>query len=270
MRSMAPRALADSRLAAVVRFHQYGYARHARRRSIVRDGDERPGVARRDARAGRQRRSPKRSCSTSAPPAPRRCSSRSSRCPAKRTPPTTPSAALVNVESDKRRVLYIEGEPRWEYKFIRRAEEDDRIVQLVSMLRTTENKIYRQGIQDPKELAEGFPTRAENLFAYQALVIGSVEATYFTPAQRELIREFVDRRGGGLLLLGGRFSLADGGWGVSNLADLLPVVLPDAEGHVSRRSGDRGARAGRRGQLHHAAGRRSGGERRALEEAART
>jgi hypothetical protein len=45
-----------------------------------------------------------------------------------------------------------------------------------------------------------------------------------------LIREFVDRRGGGLLLLGGRYSLADGGWGVSNLADLLPVVLPDAKG----------------------------------------
>ena len=66
-------------------------------------------------------------------------------------------------------MLYVEGEPRWEYKFIRRAEDDDRIVQLVSMLRTTENKIYRQGIQDPKELAEGFPTRAENLFAYQAL-----------------------------------------------------------------------------------------------------
>ena len=54
-------------------------------------------------------------------------------------------------------MLYVEGEPRWEYKFVRRAEEDDRIVQLVSMLRTTENKIYRQGIQDPKELSEGFP-----------------------------------------------------------------------------------------------------------------
>ena len=64
---------------------------------------------------------------------------------------------LVNVESGKRRVLYVEGEPRWEYKFIRRAEDDDRSVQVVSMLRTTENKIYRQGINDPKELAEGFP-----------------------------------------------------------------------------------------------------------------
>ncbi len=64
---------------------------------------------------------------------------------------------LVNVESDKRRILYVEGEPRWEYKFIRRAEDDDRIVQVASMLRTTENKIYRQGINDPKELADGFP-----------------------------------------------------------------------------------------------------------------
>ena len=62
-----------------------------------------------------------------------------------------------------------------EYKFIRRAETDDSIIQLVSMLRTTENKIYRQGIDDPKQLAQGFPATAEELFAYQGLIIGSVE-----------------------------------------------------------------------------------------------
>jgi len=84
----------------------------------------------------------------------------------------------VNVESSKRRILYVEGEPRWEYKFIRRAEQDDRIVSVVSMLRTSENKIYRQGISDPKELADGFPSRVEDLFDYQALIVGSVEASY--------------------------------------------------------------------------------------------
>ena len=72
------------------------------------------------------------------------------------------------------------------------------------MLRTTQNKIYRQGIGDPKELEDGFPAKAEELFAYQGLIIGSVEAGYFTPAQQELIREFADRRGGGVLFLGGR------------------------------------------------------------------
>jgi uncharacterized membrane protein len=132
----------------------------------------------------------------------------------------------VNVTSDQRRILYIEGEPRWEYKFIRQAEEDDRMVQIVSMVRTSQNKIYRQGIADPKELAEGFPPRAENLFAYQGLIIGSVEAGYFTPGQQELIREFVDRRGGGLLLLGGQFSMADGGYNATNLTELMPTTLP--------------------------------------------
>src|SRR4029077_5287090 len=54
---------------------------------------------------------------------------------------------LVNVTSAKPRVLYFEGEPRWEYKFIHRSIEDDRSLQLASMVRTTQNKIYRQGIQ---------------------------------------------------------------------------------------------------------------------------
>ncbi len=133
---------------------------------------------------------------------------------------------VVNVGSEARRILYIEGEPRWEYKFIRQAEEDDRMVQIVSMVRTSENKIYRQGIGDPKELAEGFPSRAEDLFGYQGLMIGSVEAGYFTPAQQELIHEFVDRRGGGLLLLGGQFSMADGGWNATKLTDLFPTTFP--------------------------------------------
>ena len=51
---------------------------------------------------------------------------------------------LVNVEARKPRILYIEGEPRWEYKFIRRAVEDDPDIELARMLRTTQNKLYRQ------------------------------------------------------------------------------------------------------------------------------
>jgi hypothetical protein len=141
---------------------------------------------------------------------------------------------LVGVTDDKRRILYVEGEPRWEYKFIRRAEDDDKIVQVASMLRTTENKIYRQGISDPKELENGFPVRPEDLFGYQGIIVGSVEAGYFTPLQQELLREFVDRRGGGLLFLGGRFALGDGGWGGSSLVDLLPTYLPNSRSTFHR------------------------------------
>ena len=176
-------------------------------------------------------------------------------------------ARLVNVESAKRRVLYVEGEPRWEYKFIRRAEQDDRLLTIVSMLRTSENKIYRQGIDDPKELADGFPSRAEDLFPYQAIIIGSVEANYFTPAQKELIQQFVDRRGGGLLFLGGRASLGDGGWAASSLADLAAGYSAQQKRYISSRSGDGLADRGGRGQHHHAARRRSRGQCGALEKA---
>jgi hypothetical protein len=140
----------------------------------------------------------------------------------------------ILVSDAKRRILYIEGEPRWEFKFIRRAEEEDPTVQLVSMLRTSENKIYRQGIRDPSELADGFPVRPEDLFGYAGIIIGSVDADYFTPLQQELLREYVDRRGGGILFLGGRSSLSDGAWGASSMNALLPTFLPPGRNNFHR------------------------------------
>ena len=140
----------------------------------------------------------------------------------------------VLVSDAKRRILYVDGEPRWEYKFIRRAEDDDPTVQFVSMLRTSENKIYRQGISDPSELAQGFPVRPEDLFGYSGIIIGSVAADYFSPLQQELLREYVDRRGGGILFLGGRRSLSDGGWSASSLNDLLPTFLPRSNHNFHR------------------------------------
>jgi uncharacterized membrane protein len=141
---------------------------------------------------------------------------------------------LVNVENRKPRILYVEGEPRWDYKFIRRALDDYPNIEIASMLRTTQNKIYRQGTRDEKELADGFPSKADELFAYQGLIIGSVEAGYFTAGQQALIRDFVDRRGGGLLFLGGRASLSDGGYRTSPLADLVPTRLPEGTGTFHR------------------------------------
>jgi hypothetical protein len=142
----------------------------------------------------------------------------------------------ILVSDAKRKILYVEGEPRWEYKFIRRAEEDDPTVQLVSMLRTSENKIYRQGLTDPNELADGFPVRPEDLFGYAGIIIGSVSADYFTPLQQEMLREYVDRRGGGVLFLGGQSSLSDGGWAASSLNDLLPTFLPSGTHNFVRNS----------------------------------
>jgi uncharacterized membrane protein len=133
---------------------------------------------------------------------------------------------VLAIDDSKQRILYVEGEPRWEYKFLRRAIDDDPALQVVSMLRTTQNKIYRQGIANPTDLEDGFPSKQEDLFAYQGLIIGSVESTFFSPVQQQMIKDFVDRRGGGALFLAGRWALADGGYNVAPFNELLPVNLP--------------------------------------------
>ena len=143
---------------------------------------------------------------------------------------------VVNVQARKPRILYFDGEPQWEYKFVRRAMDDNPEIVVFSMERTTQNKIYRQPCpaggcpdgfkHDEKELEDGFPSKAEDLFAFQGLMLADVEAGYFTPAQQQLIHDFVDRRGGGLLFLGGRASLSDGGYASSSLSDLVPTKLP--------------------------------------------
>jgi hypothetical protein len=128
----------------------------------------------------------------------------------------------------------MEGEPRWEYKFLRRAVADDPALHVVSLLRTTQNKLYRQGIETPGELADGFPVRPEDLFGFEGLILGSVESAYFSDLQQEMIKQFVDRRGGGLLFLGGRASLADGGYDRPPFKELLPVQLPQRKNTFRR------------------------------------
>ncbi len=238
---IAPRALADSRLAAKITWHQRGYA-GAKLNLTIRDvsAAKAKTLAARTVSLG-----PDGNLQTETllfdigGAGAKTLEIAAAPMPGERNAANNTLTRVVNVGAEPRRILYIEGEPRWEFKFIRQAEEDDRMVQIASMVRTSENKIYRQGIADAKELAGGFPSRAEDLFAYQGLILGSVEAGYFTPGQQELIHEFVDRRGGGLLLLGGQFSLADGGWNATHLTDLLPTTLPTQAGTFRREADPR-------------------------------
>ena len=133
--------------------------------------------------------------------------------------------ALIDVRDRKEKILYFEGEPRYEYKFIRRAiPEGDNLI-ITSLIRTADNKYMRQGVDGPDELVAAFPKTREELFAYRSLIIGSLEAAALTGDQLKMISEFVDRRGGGLLMLGGPRSFAEGGWTGTAVADVLPVVL---------------------------------------------
>lgn len=137
---------------------------------------------------------------------------------------------VVVVRDRREKILYLEGEPRFELKFIRQAVEADENVQVVTLLRSAKGKFLRLSVDDSLELSTGFPTTREELFRYRAVVLGSVEASFFTVEQLRMLSDFVSVRGGGLLLLGGRRALAEGGYAGTALADALPLELGPSRG----------------------------------------
>jgi len=138
--------------------------------------------------------------------------------------------AWVEVVGEREKILYFEGEPRWEVKFMRRAVVDDENLQLVLLQRTAESKFLRLDVSDSTELEFGFPTTRQELYRYRALVIGSVEASFFTHDQLQMISDFVSERGGGLLFLGGLSAFAEGGWEGTPVEEVMPVILAEPTG----------------------------------------
>lgn len=157
------------------------------------------------------------------------------------------------------RVLYVTGQPNWEFKFLHRAIADDPQVHLVALFRVArrepkfvfrgragessnpmfrgfdhpdeETPRYDQPVnipaytRDPMELRGGFPKTAEQLFQYDGIIIDDVEAEYFTHEQMELMQRFVAERGGGLMMLGGADSFREGNYAGTPVASVLPVYL---------------------------------------------
>jgi uncharacterized membrane protein len=139
--------------------------------------------------------------------------------------------ALIDVINRREKILYVEGEPRPEPKFVRQATELDDNLQVVLLQRTAEatsnapDKYWRAGVDGPDELKDGFPTTREELFKYRAIILGSMEASAFSADQLRMLGDYVDVRGGGLLMLGGPHSFSEGGWAGTPVGDALPVVL---------------------------------------------
>ena len=147
---------------------------------------------------------------------------------------------LVTVEERREKILYFEGEPRFELKFLRRAVADDAQLEVVTLQRTADSKFLRLGVDSPDELVTGFPRTREELFAYRGLMLGSIEAGALTGDQLRMVAEFADVRGGGVLVLGGPRALAEGGYAGTAVGEALPLLLD---------AGARSAPGGRQGIL---------------------
>lgn len=162
------------------------------------------------------------------------------------------------------RVLYVSGRPNWEFKFLRRALASDDEVQLLGLVRIAKREpkfkflsrsgertnplfrgfgnqgdeqaeqydepvLLRLGINDKDELRGGFPKSLEDLFKYHAVILDDIESSFFTQDQMSLLQQFVSRRGGGLLMLGGQDSFVEGGYQRAAMGEMLPVYLDRTE-----------------------------------------
>jgi uncharacterized membrane protein len=132
---------------------------------------------------------------------------------------------LIDTRKDTIRVLVLEGALRPEFKFLKRAMEDDQVIDVASVSRTGPSQFYRQVARDPDHLSGGFPRDKASLYQYKAVILGDIEASAFSLEQLQSLEEFVRRRGGGFMMLGGRQTFAEGDYFNTNVADLLPLTI---------------------------------------------
>ncbi|MEZ4377902.1 MAG: vWA domain-containing protein [Gemmatimonadales bacterium] len=135
------------------------------------------------------------------------------------------TAGVLRVRAGPEKILYVEGEPRPELPFLRRAVARDSALQVVALIRSADGKYLRLGVDDSLELRDGFPVDRASLLRYRGVVLGSVEAGFFSGDQLRMLQAFVTERGGGLLALGGRDALGEGGYAGTPVGEALPLEL---------------------------------------------
>lgn len=131
----------------------------------------------------------------------------------------------IRVKEHRLPVLYIEGSPRTEFRYVRGAMVKDKDFRIVSILRLGGDRYLVQGAETDPELLKGFPKTREKLFAYEAIIFGDIEAKEFSKEQLAMVEEFVRKRGGGFLMLGGVNSFNRGGFVGTPIEKLLPIRL---------------------------------------------
>ena len=168
--------------------------------------------------------------------------------------------AVVDRGGGPFRILYVSGRPNWEFKFLRRALQEEDELDLVGLIRIAKKEarfdfrgrtgessnplfrgfgeededeteqydeavLVRMNTRDADELARGFPKEAEELFSYHAVIVDDLEADFFKTSQQALLEEFVSRRGGGFLMLGGLESFREGNYARTPVGRMLPIYL---------------------------------------------
>ncbi len=140
------------------------------------------------------------------------------------------ASARVRVVDGKLKVLLVDSAPRWEFRYLQGALLRDRRVSLHCLLEGAD-----PGVSGAAPYVAAFPaTRADLFEHYDLTILGDVDPAGFSAEQVQMLVEFVDRFGGGLLVVPGRrFGL--GGYAASPLGKLLPVDAATARANDAAR-----------------------------------
>jgi len=143
--------------------------------------------------------------------------------------------ASMDVVDASINVLYVEGYPRWEYRYIKNEMIRDKTVNVSCLLTSADVGFAQEG--DPPIPADGpdrgkkfpgpltrFPESIEELMPYDVVLFGDVDPRQFTDRQLQLVNDFVNKRGGGFgMVAGPRFSPLT--YRNSPLEAILPVNI---------------------------------------------
>jgi hypothetical protein len=117
------------------------------------------------------------------------------------------------------RVLYVEGYPRWEYRYLKNLMQREGTIQSAVMLLSADRNFAQEGNTPITRL----PRTREEFERFDLVVLGDVGAGLFTAEQLREIRRLVAERGAGLVWIGGERSTPRA-WQGSPLEDLLPFA----------------------------------------------
>ena len=145
-------------------------------------------------------------------------------------PENNTRSVLVQPPARRRRLLLVEGAPGFEHSFLKRALVSDSGLEVDSVVRKGRNEqgvdtFYVQAVRSRSgALSSGYPQRVEDLFQYDAIVLANVDGNQLGRAQLEATRDFVGRRGGGLLVLGAH-SFLRSGLVETSILEVLPLDI---------------------------------------------
>ncbi len=132
-------------------------------------------------------------------------------------------AREVTIRDDFLRLLFVEYEPTWEWRFIKEVFHRDKLVGtrgFRTFLRSADPNVRKSN----ELFVSTLTPRRGDFFATDVLFLGDMPASALSQRFCEMTKEFVGKFGGGLVVMAGpRFG--PGQLAQTELADLLPVVV---------------------------------------------